>query len=267
MDFTPRLRRHSRACAGFTLLEMVLAITIIGVIVVGALPAIQKVRKAANVGHAKNAANLLRQTESDWAATHGTYGTLAELYAGGVLDAAAASGRQFGYAFVVELSTDRQHFRITGAPAAPGRSGDQTFSIDDTGAPAQVACAPGQQIDPAGACAPEDGYAEFVALLTLRGINQLSGGAALPIVKALAAAGGTLLQSGAAFLDANRDGALTFDEILRSDLLGSSAAGLLQPWIDNVRADLALGIANEQLPAVQLPAVQGNLLEFLDKIQ
>lgn len=82
-----------------------------------------------DVAGVKNDLIAIAQAERLYLASNGTYATLDQLQQAGSLTFSGTSRR--GYHYVAEVDGG-QHFRVTAAPADPGKAGWPTLTIDET---------------------------------------------------------------------------------------------------------------------------------------
>jgi len=258
---------------GFTLIELIIVIAIIAIIAALAIPNLIEARKGSNEAAAigalrtiSTAQSLFRETDRDGNGLPDYASTLAALVFPGGIDPTVASGRAHGYALHLTANSDRTHWSVVAAPAAVNRSGDGVFTIDESDV-VITDCPPGQHLNPVtGKCEPEDTFVSDAAVSAVHAVDVLSLGAALPAMKLLATLAPGLSQQVATAMDANHDGMLSFDESLNANIVGPTLRPLIAPLTDALRRDLALGVANEQLPAVQISLLTGDLLAFLNKV-
>ena len=93
---------------GFSLIELLIVVVIIGIIAAIAIPNLLAARRAANEGSAQSTVRTIHSAEVTYFATkgNGAYGTLSELNTQGLIDAtlAATPAKKSGYTY--NLSTD-----------------------------------------------------------------------------------------------------------------------------------------------------------------
>ena len=127
---------------GFSLIELLLVVAIIGIIASIAIPSLLASKRAANEGSALSAMRSVHSAQTTYLNTAGAgnYGTLANLGTESMIDSVLASGTKSGYTISCPAgnlaSGPPPTFFATAVPAntAPVvRTGNRSFAIADDG--------------------------------------------------------------------------------------------------------------------------------------
>jgi prepilin-type N-terminal cleavage/methylation domain-containing protein len=133
---------------GFSLIELLIVVTIIGVIMALAVPGLQKARRYAQSGSAIQSLRTITTAENLYERRFKVYATLVDLSSEGLISSDLGNGSKSGYSFSITLPIDAKHFASNADPQGDLATAAYFF-VDDTavirfneGAPADAGSPP-----------------------------------------------------------------------------------------------------------------------------
>jgi len=227
---------------GITAVELPIAIAIIAVLIGLLLPAVQKVREAANRAGCNTNLRQIFTAENDFHKQHGVFSnSLVELGLGDRFP----NNQNGGYEFSLDLAnTDGSAFHARGAAAIPGVTGDADCSINEAG---QVLCSPNPMAD-----RNRDQMFAKIRSDAAAEIGRLFSQTPVDVRKLATQVGDTNPILVFRKFDVDGDGSVRPSEIFTFRDDNTGALGNLLPA---VQRDMAIGTAGEDielLPAVKL---------------
>lgn len=152
-----RMRKNE---SGFSIVELLLVLMVIGIIVAIAIPNLLASRRAANEASAISALRTFHSAQATYSSTAGagTYGTSAQLGSLQLVDVVlgVSAPSKSGYAFTINVSTAApartQYCAVASpitAPPAINRSGERWFGVSVPGVVFSTATAGALTCDPA----------------------------------------------------------------------------------------------------------------------
>lgn len=128
---------------GFSLIELLIVVVIVGVIAAIAIPNFLSARRSANEAAAISNLRTFSSSQEAYEVTSGlgTYGSLAELHAQGLIDVVLASGAKGGYTYSITTfdatPTSPSVFNVYGNAATFGTgaaaTGTRNYYINESG--------------------------------------------------------------------------------------------------------------------------------------
>jgi prepilin-type N-terminal cleavage/methylation domain-containing protein len=122
---------------GFSLIELLIVVAIIGIVAAIAIPNLLQARKTANEASAIGALRTVASAEVTYQGNNNIYGTLAQLNTASLIDstvsgATVTTAPKSGFWFANAYTPTATNFAVSAAPASAS-SGDRRFNVAEDG--------------------------------------------------------------------------------------------------------------------------------------
>jgi prepilin-type N-terminal cleavage/methylation domain-containing protein len=133
---------------GFSVIELIVVVVILGVIAAMAIPGLRRARQNAQMGSAIQSLRMITTAQHLYERKNKVYGTLSQIAPEGTLDPNILAGSKSGYTFVLTVGASGKTFACNATPEDDPLTLDHFF-VDEsgvirfkTGAPADATSEP-----------------------------------------------------------------------------------------------------------------------------